>query len=769
MIKFNYIITIHNKEELVEEVMKRVLMCCRDNSHVYPVLDGCTDRTEEFIDNIIDTCADVPITKVHTPDVHELLSINAGLRAANQQGDGYNIVLQDDVLLADFMLERKVVALYEWAGPELGYLSFRLGTNFTNDAVTSDSVVPYTDYVENAYVYVLHQAQVLLPGEFTYRTVPIKSPVCIPFELIRNVGLLNERLAPYGHDDMDYSIRCIKAGYRNAVFAIRFYSDPKWGGTRAPQHPPLNQTIERNMKRIRNWYGADIEEIIRTIKTVDIIDVPNMTNETEKKKTLAEYNKAKMEQKGDSVRLHFPMRQTQTGQLVCEEPKDGDQSKTSPCHRDISICENGEEIPFTIFAMPKAFTDVFATIQRNAIGSWMQLRSRPEIILLGDDDGVADFARINGLRHIPGVKCNEFGTPLLNDLFSTSQAAASNDICVYVNADIVLMDDFAEAIESVARRFNQFLMVGRRWDLDMSEEIDFSAEDWQQRLTEWVRREGFHHAPTGIDYFAFKKGLWPEIPPIALGRDVWDNWLVREPLLMGRPVIDASGAVTIVHQNHGFSHIPGGKKSASFNIEQQRNIELGDNDRSLAFTSHASWELTPGGITLRPISEFLKEDNLSAALKCIESAYQQAPDLIKEQCEALGRQMDADFRVRLLAAARRESILGSAGNAAKLLLDSLEADGRPAAEELFKRGFQCLNNGDASQAVKHLEQAAMNCATLPNVYYALATAYAQSGDIVSAKKACRIELSLQPENRGAAELLERIEQAVSEYRHSLMS
>jgi len=425
--------------------------------------------------------------------------------------------------------------------------------------------------------------------------------------------------------------------------------------------------------------------------------------------------------------------------------------------------------PFTIFAMPKAFTDVFATIQRNAIGSWMQLRSRPEIILLGDDDGVAEFARINGLRHIPGVERNEFGTPLLNDLFQRAQAAASNDICVYVNSDIILMDDFTEAIESVARRFNQFLMVSRRWDIHIAQEIDFRAGDWRQRLTERVRREGFHHAPTGIDYFAFKKGLWPEIPPMALGRDVWDNWLVREPLLMGRPVIDASDAVTIVHQNHDFSHIPGGKKSASFNIEQKRNIELGGNDRSLAYTSHASWELAPTGITLRPISEFLKEDNLSAALKCIESAYQQAPDLVKEQCKVLGRQMDAGIIARLLSAVRRELILGSAGNAAKLLLDSLEADGRPAAEELFKRGFQCVNNGDASQAVKYLEQAAVNCATLPNVYYALAAAYARSGDIVSAQKACRIELSLQPENRGAAELLERIEQAVSEYRHSLMS
>ena len=417
-------------------------------------------------------------------------------------------------------------------------------------------------------------------------------------------------------------------------------------------------------------------------------------------------------------------------------------------------------IRFTLFAMPKAFTGLFATIQRNAIESWVQLRPSPEIILLGDDDGVADAARRYGCRHIPKVERNEFGTPLLNDMFQKAQAAASNEICVYVNADIILTDNFAEAIESVARRFNQFLMVGRRWDVDISQEIDFAARDWQQRLMEQVRQEGVYHAPTGIDYFAFKKGLWSKIPPLALGREVWDNWLVREALLSGRPVIDASGKVTIVHQNHDFSHVPGGKKARSFDIEVRRNLDLAGNDRSLAYTSHASWELTPAGIALRPISEFLKGDNLSAAVKCIESSYQQAPEIVAGQCEALGRQTDAGLRANLLSAAKREVVLGSAKNAAKLLLNCLEMENRPAAEELFREGFRCLNEGDALGAVKHLEKAAMNCATLPNVYYALAAGYAQSGDIFSAQRACRLELSLQPDNHGAAQLLERIEEGI---------
>ncbi|MGV8934013.1 MAG: glycosyltransferase [Gallionellaceae bacterium] len=279
--RFNYIITIHNKEDLIEKVVMSVLMCCRDNSYIYTVIDGCTDRTEEIIDGIISTYSGVPIIKVHTADVHELLSINAGLKSANQDEDGYNIILQDDVILADFLLESKVIALYEWAGPKLGYVSFRLGANFLDDAATSTSSVPLTDFVENAYGHGLQDAKVLLSGHFVYRSVPIKSPVCYPSKLVRMVGMFNEQLAPYGHDDTELSIRLIKAGYRNGVFGVKFLSKVEWGGTRTTPHPELNKNIIRNMNVIRQTYKQDIINICSSKQSSDMELVPGMSSDTE--------------------------------------------------------------------------------------------------------------------------------------------------------------------------------------------------------------------------------------------------------------------------------------------------------------------------------------------------------------------------------------------------------------------------------------------------------------------------------------------------------
>ena len=109
---FNYIITIHNKQELIKEVILGVINCAGPESYIYPVLDGCTDQSEAVIDDIIKAYPSVKIVKLHAGDIHELKSINIALNHASQHGEGYNIILQDDVILKDRDLEKKCSYLY---------------------------------------------------------------------------------------------------------------------------------------------------------------------------------------------------------------------------------------------------------------------------------------------------------------------------------------------------------------------------------------------------------------------------------------------------------------------------------------------------------------------------------------------------------------------------------------------------------------------------------------------------------------------------------
>jgi len=263
-IRFNYIITIHNKQDLIEDVLMSVLLCCRNNSHVFTVLDGCTDNTESIIDSLIEKFKGLPITKVYTNDVHELLTINAGLQAASHDGKGFNIILQDDVVLADFHLEEKIERIYSQTQLNLGYLSLRLGANLDKKILKNGSHIPLVDYIESVYGHGLPEATPLLPDHFVMRDVPIKSPVCIPFHVINKVGILEEKLAPYAHDDTDYAIRCIEAGYQNGVYALKFHSEVKWGGTRVNPHPEIAAIQLRNIKFIKSKHKDMIERIIKT-------------------------------------------------------------------------------------------------------------------------------------------------------------------------------------------------------------------------------------------------------------------------------------------------------------------------------------------------------------------------------------------------------------------------------------------------------------------------------------------------------------------------
>jgi hypothetical protein len=196
----------------------------------------------------------------------------------------------------------------------------------------------------------------------------------------------------------------------------------------------------------------------------------------------------------------------------------------------------------TIFATPKKFEGHIGVIQRNAIESWTRMRPQPEIILFGTDAGTAEIAAEFGLRHVPSVKCNEWGTPLVSDLFEQAEHLCQTKVLAYVNSDIILFDDFAQAIGRVAAAGHNFLMVGRRTDVDVKEPVDFRS-DWAPAVREHARRDGVLQIARSIDYFAFSRGLYPAMPPLAIGRFWWDNWLLWKARAVGATVVDVSRAV----------------------------------------------------------------------------------------------------------------------------------------------------------------------------------------------------------------------------------
>jgi len=228
----------------------------------------------------------------------------------------------------------------------------------------------------------------------------------------------------------------------------------------------------------------------------------------------------------------------------------------------------------TIFATPKPFTDSHIDlIQQNAIGSWLQLGEDVEVVLVGDEEGYSEVVEQYQIAHQLHVSRNKWGTPLVNSIFMQARKASQNNLLAYINADIIITPDFVSAVLGISRIEERFLIVGRRWDLKVEDEINFEGK-WVDDLEKKVRNQGKLHDPTAIDYFVFPRGIFTDIPPFAIGRAGWDNWMVYHAIKQGWTVIDITPSVIVIHQEHDYDHLPEGKPHYNLD-ESSQNVNLG--------------------------------------------------------------------------------------------------------------------------------------------------------------------------------------------------
>jgi len=261
----------------------------------------------------------------------------------------------------------------------------------------------------------------------------------------------------------------------------------------------------------------------------------------------------------------------------------------------------------TFFTAPKPFTDPhIATIQRNAIKSWTLLPD-VEVILLGEETGLAEAARELGVKHISNVARNDSGTPLISSMFQLARDAgqrSNSELLCIINADMILMPDFVEAAKQVIKLKDGFVLLSQRWDLNLTEPLDFSG-DWNHRLSSIVHRQGTLHRPAGSDFFLFPRSCYQDIPNFVIGRAGWDNWMIYKARKEKWPVIDCTPSVMIVHQNHDYSHLPGGK-SHHEHPDSYENIRLAGGQAAIRYTILDSTHRLVGGKLARPKLSYLR-------------------------------------------------------------------------------------------------------------------------------------------------------------------
>jgi hypothetical protein len=251
----------------------------------------------------------------------------------------------------------------------------------------------------------------------------------------------------------------------------------------------------------------------------------------------------------------------------------------------------------TFFTTAKPFRGHSAIIQRNALKSWKFLHPDVEVILFGNEEGTSEVSREFGLRHEPEVARNAAGLPYMNAMFDRAHEISSHEALCYANCDIILTSDFPEALGRVHAGASDFLMIGRRWDVEVTQPLDFLNPRWQQEIRNAALKTNDQKDGWWIDYFLFGRGMfYKKIPEFAVGRPRWDSWLVWKALSSGGRVIDASDVVLAIHQNHGYGAHPKGRDGVWADESSQRNIALSGGTTHLCKIDDATDRLTVGGI-----------------------------------------------------------------------------------------------------------------------------------------------------------------------------
>jgi hypothetical protein len=253
-----------------------------------------------------------------------------------------------------------------------------------------------------------------------------------------------------------------------------------------------------------------------------------------------------------------------------------------------------------LFSIPKPMNGEAERLQHNAFESWRRLGDTLQVILLGNDPGVAGAAAHYGFSHLPELITNALGTPLVSDALARVRQHSDADWLLYTNADILFDNSLSTAVAALRNHVgSRFLGIGQRLESDLSVDL----RSWSDaEMSEWMaaqRRAGQWASVVCKDYFLFPRHVYQNIPDFAVGRGNWDNWMVYQAHRWGMPVIDMTAHLTAVHQPHGHNHSGGRRLAYVAGAEARENQRLA-RGRHLLVGSHASHYLDSQG-KLKPM------------------------------------------------------------------------------------------------------------------------------------------------------------------------
>jgi hypothetical protein len=187
-----------------------------------------------------------------------------------------------------------------------------------------------------------------------------------------------------------------------------------------------------------------------------------------------------------------------------------------------------ENLSWVIYTVPKP--PQAAPKQETALYSWIKVQNPPTKIYILQAPDFTDEEVKKLKKKIPQIETIKtgFGSKMKVDSIFELASREPVDAVVYMNADIVIFDDFTSALANVAAKFPRFFMVGCQSDSP----LDINVPQWSDLDAGWLTamkssvNRSVLHTYGGSDYFAwrprsgrssFTTAIGSRIPPFSIG------------------------------------------------------------------------------------------------------------------------------------------------------------------------------------------------------------------------------------------------------------
>ncbi len=222
-------------------------------------------------------------------------------------------------------------------------------------------------------------------------------------------------------------------------------------------------------------------------------------------------------------------------------------SDGSPAHR------NTQPPMLTIFTAAKPFRGRTATIQRNALHSWMQLHDDVQIILFGDAAGTQEVAWELGLHYEASPQLTTTGAVRLDYMLATARRYARHNVLCFVACDILLQRDLCDALNRVEALHHEFVMVGRAGTNRTEDAVAYTSAEAAngtarnlQATSSGSVSEKWHPR---LDYVIFSRNCFvSDVPGLPANSPFAAKWLMRRAMANEVQVVDASRIVGALKQ-----------------------------------------------------------------------------------------------------------------------------------------------------------------------------------------------------------------------------